>query len=188
MTPAGLYDVHTSPDEDKNEGWVCIRNTGLEKELDGQRRIIRVTTEEGKSKSIFCEALYADRWYMEKWIERWTKRRQKIPSASENLAFISLWYRNRLGIGIGHQSLAIEYRDTPRPFWWQVRACIDHPQVVVRLATLLAIIGLGLGILALGLGIAGVHEWEPYGSWIGWSLALSGVLVMVLGLFLGSRR
>jgi hypothetical protein len=187
MAPAGLYDVHTSLDEDKNEGSVCIRNTGLKKDLDGQRRIIRVTA--GTGKSIFCEALYADHWYMEKWTARWTTRHLTIPPADENLAFISSWYRIRLGIGMRHQELEIEYRETsPRPFWWQVRACTDHPQVIVRLATLLAIIGLGLGILALGLGVAGVREWQPWGFWIGWSLAVSGVLVVVIGLFLGSRR
>src|SRR5580698_3142744 len=124
------YVVHSSLHDDINEGWVWIRD--LKNELDGKRRLIRVTA--GTGKSIFCEALYADDWYMEKWIERWKNINEKVPAADANLAFISSWYRRRLGIGMGNQSLTIEYRQAPRPLLWQLYVCLEHPQVVVLLA------------------------------------------------------
>jgi hypothetical protein len=182
--PTAKYDVSTSLRDDMNEGWVWIRN--LKNELDGNRRIIRVKAETGKS--IFCEALYADVWYMEKWNERWDNTHKKVPADDENLAFISSWYRRRLGIGMGPQNLTIDYKDTPRPFWWQLHACLEHPQAVVLLATLLAVIGLGLGTLALGLGVVAVTDWRPYGFWIGWVFVLLGAFVMARGLLWGWRR
>src|SRR6266851_4372632 len=98
------YIVHSALRDDLNEGWIWIRN--LRNELDGKRRITRVTAETGGS--IFCEALYADDWYMEKWIERWNNIHLQAPPADANLAFISSWYRRRLGIVTGLQSLTIE--------------------------------------------------------------------------------
>jgi hypothetical protein len=180
------YVVHSALRDDINEGWVWIRN--LRSELDGKRRTIRLTAANGKS--IFCEALYADDWYMEKWIERWKNIRQEPPAADENLAFISSWYRRRLNLETGPQTLTVEYSvDPPRPFWWQFHVCLEHPQVVVLLATLLAVIGLGLGILALGLGVVAVDDWRPYGGfWIGWFFVLAGALVMARGLLWGLRR
>lgn len=182
------YIVHTSLRDDRNEGWVWIRNRCLKTELDGKRRIVRITAKPGKS--IFCEALWADDWYMKKWDKLWINTCTKVPLPNENLAFISAWYRRRLGIRRGRQSLTIKYcKETPRPFWWQLRACLDHPQVVVRLATVLAIIGIGLGLIALGLGIVGVPDWRPYGSFcVGWFFMLLGVVVMVCGLWWGWRR
>ncbi|MFI5353201.1 MAG: hypothetical protein ACHQZS_09590 [Candidatus Binatales bacterium] len=188
-TAEDQYVVHSALRDDMNEGWVWIRNSKHEKELDGKRRIVKLTA---RSKSIFCEALYADDWYMEKWFARWKATSQEAPPADENLAFISSWYRGRLGI-IGNLpqrlTMTIEYSVEPRrPFWWQLYACLEHPQVVVLLATLLAVIGLGLGILALGLSVVAATDWQPYGGfWIGWLLVLSGAVVIACGLFGGWR-
>jgi hypothetical protein len=182
--PTDEYIVHTSLRDDMNEGWVWIRN--LKSELNGKRCTVRITAKPGKS--IFCEALYADEWYMKKWIERWNDTQKNVPPPDANLAFISAWYRGRLSIGEGPQNLTIDYKDTPRPFWWQLYVCLEHPQVVVLLATLLAIIGLGLGILALGLAIFGVPDWRPYGFWIGGFFMLLGAFVMLPGLLWGWRR
>lgn len=188
--PADEYIVHTSIRDDMNEGWVWIRNPNLKNALDGKRCTVRIMAKPGKS--IFCEALYADEWYMEKWNKRWNNTHKKVPPTDANLAFISAWYRGRLDIlDIREvpQTLTIDYKeDTSRPLWWQLHVCLEHPQVVVLLATLLAIIGLGLGILALGLAILGVPAWRPCGFWIGWLLVLSGVVVMVRGLLWGWRR
>jgi len=174
------YDVHTSLDEDKNEGWVWIRNSHLKNDLEGKRRIIRITAE--TKKKVFCEALYADPRYMKKWYVIWVNDGREIPPPTQNLAFISEWHRILLGIEKiwkDPRNLAIDYPENSlRPFWWQLCACLDHPQVVVRLATLLAIIGVGLGILGMGVGIAGVQEWKACGKWFGWSVAFIGLFIM----------
>lgn len=117
---------------------------------------------------------------MEKWLERWKKNQQELPGADENLAFVSSWYRRRLGIGMGQRVLTVEYREgAATPFSWQLRVCFQHPQVVVRLAVLLAIIGLGLGIVALGFGMLAIPDWRPLGAWIGWLIALLGCFLMI---------
>jgi len=176
------YVVHSSLHEDMNEGWIWIRD--LKDELDGKRRLILIGTENGKS--AYCEALYADPWYMEKWLERWKKNQDKLPGADQHLAFISSWYRRRLGIGLGQRTLTVEYCEGA-PFSWQLRVCFQHPQVVVRLAMLLAVIGLGLGIVALGFGILAIPDWRPAGAWIGWLIALLGCFVMIFVPIWGSR-
>jgi hypothetical protein len=180
------YVVHSSLRDDMNEGWIWIRN--LRQELDGQRRIVRLTAENGES--TFCEALYADDWYLKGWHERWKATQEPIPPTDAKLAFISSWYRRRLRIGLGPHTLTIEYKENPAGlFFWQLRVCLQHPQVVVVLATVLAIVGLGLGLLALGLGVAGVPDWRPYGGfWIGWLLVLSGIVLAIRGLLWGLRR
>jgi hypothetical protein len=185
IIPKTRYIVHSSLRDDMNEGWIWIRN--LKDDLEGKRRIVRVTAETGKS--TFCEALYADDWYMEKWNERWKVTPQAVPHADDKLAFISSWYRRRLGIGLGHENLTIEYGKNPAgPFLWQLHVCLQHPQIVVVLATVLAIVGLGLGILAVGLGVAGVPDWQPSGFWIGWVLVLCGIFIIGWALLRVFRR
>jgi hypothetical protein len=185
-TATDRYVIHSSLRDDMNEGWIWIRH--LQKDLDGKRRIVRVTAATGKR--TFCEALYADDWYMEKWHQRWKAAGQPVPPAGEKLAFISSWYRSRLGIGLGQENLTIEYCENPAgPFLWQLHACFQHPQLVVVLATVLAVVGLGLGILAIGLGVAGVADWRPYGAfWLGWLLVLCGIVVIGWALLRGLRR
>jgi hypothetical protein len=144
-----LYHVHTSLDDDNDNGWIWFRDPGLQG-LAGKRLIVRVTANTGRS--VFCDALYADSRYLEKWYAIWKTTNYPIPPADANLAFISPWYRSKLGIEAVPQHLQVEYRESLSPVAWQVHASLDHPQVALRSAAALALIGLAVGAgLALGV-------------------------------------
>ena len=140
------YEVHTALRDDLNEGWVWVRDSGLKDQLQDQRRIVRI---EFNSKKVYCEALYVDDYYLDRF---------KIDS-TKDLIFINAWYRQRLGIPrdpCSEQDLQIAVAKFP--LLSQFCACLQHPQSVVFLATVLAILGLGLGIIGIGLGLIGIKD------------------------------
>ena len=143
-----LYDVQKSLDDEKNGGWVWFRDPML-RSMEGKRLIVRITAKTGRS--VFCEALFADSRYMKKWCSVRNLPDYPIAPTDMNLAFISQWYRSKLGIDPLPQQLQVEYPESLTPLAWQVRACLDHPQIIVRLAAALGLIGLAVGVgLALG--------------------------------------
>lgn len=60
------YRVSHASRDDRNEGWVWIKNEELEKKIEGKRRIVKIEKIESEagdareSKPVYCEALYAD--------------------------------------------------------------------------------------------------------------------------------
>jgi len=141
-----MYHVHTSLDDDKDNGWVRLRNPFLQG-LAGKRLIVQITSKTGGS--VFCDALFADSRYLEKWYTIWKATNYPIPPPDANLAFISPWYRSKLGIDPLPQHLEVEYRESLSPLAWQLRVCLDHPQIAIR-----SVVGLGLIGLAVGAGLA----------------------------------
>jgi hypothetical protein len=173
------YEFHTAPRDDFNEGWVWIKSEALKDALEGHRRIVRITKGSG-GKSVYCEALYAD----EKDIVRFNETRKKsITKTDDRLIFLSGWHRQFLEIkeNFGKQNLRITVNRPPRSLWWQVRACTQHPQVVVLLATALAIIGAGLGLIGVGLGLIGIKEWGPAARDFGIGFVVLGGFVSFVG-------
>ncbi len=80
------YEVHTALGDDLNEGWVWVRDSGLKDQLRDQRRIVRI---EFNSKKVYCEALYADDYYLKRFNERRVKDgRTEIP-LNKDLVFIN---------------------------------------------------------------------------------------------------
>jgi hypothetical protein len=79
------------------------------------------------------------------------------PFAADNVIFISKWYRDRLRITddqlCSRITLKIDLSGKLPAFLWPAIACIQHPQVAVRLATWLGLVGLGLGFIGVGLGL-----------------------------------
>ncbi len=96
---------------------------------------------------MFCERLEID--------DNFTKEYNQPPRVhikpNEDTAVINAWYRKRLG-GIptkkSHDLKIIEANG----WWGKLRANTGHPQVVVRLATWLAVISVALGVIGVGLG------------------------------------
>ncbi len=81
--------------------------------------------------------------------------------------FMSEWYRCCLGIEkIGdlpnrRVMLRVRYNHFPLRWWYQLRACLQHPQVSVFVATVLAIIGTALGFIGMGVGLAALpKDWQ----------------------------
>ena len=102
-------------------------------------------------RSVFCDALSAGSRYLEKWYTIWKATNYPIPAPDANLAFISPWYRSKLGIDQLPQHLEVEYRESLSPLAWQVRVCLDHPQIAFRSLVAPGLIGLAVGA---GLGLA----------------------------------
>ena len=56
------YEVHTALRDDLNEGWVWVKDSSLTDQLQFQRRVIRIQAD---NKKVYCEALYADKYYVD---------------------------------------------------------------------------------------------------------------------------
>ena len=105
------------------------------------------------------------------------------------MVFLSSWYRHQLGISRPRGSpisLDVETTENPlRSMWWQVRACARHPQIIVVMSTVLAVVGAGLGIVGLAAVLKEI-EIESFEVWE--AIALLGVVVVFLGFAPLARR
>jgi hypothetical protein len=95
-------------------------------------------------------------------IKRLVESQERLSSRGEgdNFVFMSSWHRQKLNLDLsdwgdkpGPRRLTIKPGGFPR-IWWQYRAGVEHPQIAVHMATVIAIIGIGLALAGTGLGIA----------------------------------
>jgi hypothetical protein len=169
------YQVHTALREDFNQGWIWIRSNDLLRRIEGSRKIVRIRKSERKN-GVYCEAVWADDFYI---------REFKIidPMTADCQIFMGKWYRHRLEVEKGQRvELAIDFPGRVQKIFWQFRACLQHPQVVVVLATALGIIAVGLGIIGFGLGLIGIQHLAPFGQGVGLGFVLVGAVVVFLGI------
>ena len=139
------YKVYASLKEDINSGWCWISTPHLP-----PRSLIRIKRV-GSNKKTYCEALHIDQNFLEDYNGRPHTKKIKL-SNQINMIVINEWYRSRHG-NLEPQSeydLEILRRDT---YWARFRACCHHPQIVVRVATWLALLGIRLGLIGLVLGL-----------------------------------
>lgn len=135
-----MYKVLAATRADMNEGWVWLSNHKYD-----PRSIIQIRNELNKA-VIYCEALEID--------DNFIKEYNQIPrvpiNGNENTIVMNGWYRNRLG-GIEKKQNHDLVVSEANGFWGKFRASTGHPQVVVRLATWLAVISVALGLVGIGL-------------------------------------
>ena len=133
-----MYKVLAATRVDMNEGWVWLTN----KEFP-PRSVIKVTNKTN-NKSIYCEALEID----ENFIKEYNQPPRIDIDANEDTIVINGWYRSRLGKIVTKQKhdLHVEKSNSLKG---KLMATIGHPQVVVRLATWLAVISVGLGLVSM---------------------------------------
>ncbi len=138
-----MYRVFASLKEDINSGWVWLGSPKLQ-----QRSIIRITNR-NNGKSVCCEALRIDENFRQDYNQR--ARTYKIDTR-ENVIVINEWFRSKLGgfCPQTEQDFAIFPQDER---WGRLRACLQHPQIAVRLPMEIAIVSVVLGIIGVGLGI-----------------------------------
>lgn len=134
------YLVLASLKEDMNQGWIWISHPSI-----SSRSIVEVKA--GK-KSIYCEALQIDHNYREAYKRGWTYDL----SNDQPVLTISAWYRNKLGLDNTNESYELSIKQS-NDLYGRVISSIQHPQVVVRLATWLGIISVSLGILGVGIAV-----------------------------------
>jgi len=153
------YDVHQSLVEDVSQGWVWIHDPDLNAELDAQRRIICIKSQPS-GKSVYCEALVigpADETYYNH--VRRSRGHSDADLHTNPTILMNAWYRQKLGIAYGNNQLHVTISKVP--LWHGIRACLHHPQVVVRLATWLGFLGVLLGILGVVFAIIPLFEKKP---------------------------
>jgi len=199
------YEIHSSTREEMNEGWVWVRNKELEIDLKGRRRIVRISY--SNNHPVYCEALYVSDKYDIKWFNGHfgTKTPDgsicKYPYADSSdsslpinwekeLIFISQWYRQALGIKEQelpvNKELTIEVtKKRCKQILWQFLACLEHPQIMVLLSTVLGILSVGLGIIGFGIGLIAIPICSsgifPVVRCIGGVIMVFGLGVMVCG-------
>ncbi len=142
--------IFSAREEDAHQGWVWLQDPSLP-----ARSVIKIRNAQ-TGKSVYCEALQIDRNFLKNYNQ---ERRFTIDDPA-NTIVIGAWYRAGLG-GIQSQSEVPLTVSECNSYWGQFKACIGHPQVVVRLAAWLGGIGLVLGILGLILGVISLLPTKP---------------------------
>ena|SRR6266540_7540473 len=133
------YRIYAALREDINSGWVWVGG------LPGRTVVCIANNQNGKR--VYCEALAIDENF-----QRFYNNDGRVP-IQKPLASIVLsdWYRQRLGgldTKVDHElTISVEEHWLGR-----VRSCLDHPQIVVRIATRLALWSVALGLLGIVLG------------------------------------
>jgi len=187
------YTLLRSRRDELAEGWVWLRDRDVHDQVRRRRPIAKVThTLGGEEHVIHCEMVYADDTDIEAFADENKLEKCKVLSLlgepDRRAVFMSSWYREKLGIERDHDKdkcvrLTIELTGTrslllrvTRGLLWQVYACADHPQVVVRLATWLGLVGLGLGVIGVGLGFLALDVRSIR------SVQSFGILVLIAGI------
>jgi hypothetical protein len=159
------FEIRPAPPENIDSGAVWL---SLPSHVP-HRSNVKITNSTAH-KSIYCEALAIDWNFVDRYNSRMkTSAPQRVladvhydardcalpDSQGRSLLFISDHYRARLGdlTKFGEYDLGVSLA---APWWGQTWACLQHPQLSIRLATLLGLLGLGLGILSVLLGVLGV--------------------------------
>ncbi len=143
------YILHAALHEDIAEGFVWLKG-------DVQARAIIEITNIANNARVVCEALQ----FEPNFLNRYNKAPRVTISEGniESSIVINHWYRARLGWPGEPLRTRAECSLSIRPLggpFAKVRACLDHPQVMVRVSTWLGILGFFLGLIGTVLGLAG---------------------------------
>ena len=139
--------IFAARDEDAHQDWIWLQDSNLP-----ARGIVQITNPATRH-SVYCEALQIDSNFLVQYNE---PPRIKITDPITALV-ISAWYRANLGDLETQIESTLEISSADS-LWARFRACVQHPQIVVRLATWLSGIGLVLGVIGLFLGVVSLHE------------------------------
>jgi len=139
------YRVYVSLFEHMNDGFVWLKRPDLP-----PRCIVKITHSLAKE-SVFCEALQLEDNFLTEY-NKPNERRLKINNPESSIV-MSSWYRKRLGNLEPRREYSLRIDEANVWGWGKIRACNQHPQNVVRIATRLGIISVVFGIVGLLLGL-----------------------------------
>ena len=137
-----MYKVLASTRLDMNKGWVWVTD-----KVYPQRSVIQIKNNKN-GQSIYCECLEIDKNFKKEYNQ---SPRIHIQDNQDTI-IINAWYRERLG-DIETKKIHDLKIKKVNNWWGKFRANIGHPQIIVRLATWLAIISIGLGLFSVILTI-----------------------------------
>jgi hypothetical protein len=133
--------IYAAQEADVNQGWVRLGGHDFP-----HRSIVRLSVRES-GKVVHCEVLSIDQNFL-----RTYNQPPRIQITEPQSALVTAeWYRRRLGVGTRTEA-EIDVT-AANCIWGRIRACLDHPQVVVRLAVILALWSVALGLIGAALGI-----------------------------------
>lgn len=128
--------------EDTQQGWVWLQDSSLP-----ARSTVKITNP-ANGNVVYCEALQIDKNFLCAYNQ---SPRINIDNPQPALV-INGWYRAALGGLLTQSEVSLSIR--PSNCWWgKFKSCIDHPQIIVRVAAWLGVIGLFLGVVGLILGV-----------------------------------
>lgn len=130
--------LYAATSEDSQQGWVWLQIPALP-----PRSVVKITCVETR-KSFYCEALQIDTNYLTSYNQ---PPRVTITDPAQALV-INAWHRAKLG-GIHPQSVMTLKVKAANSIWGKIRACVDHPQIGIRVAIWLGLLGLALGLIAI---------------------------------------
>lgn len=127
--------------DDLHQGWVWLQDCNLP-----ARSVVKITNS-SNVQSVYCETLQIDTNFLEKYNQA---PRFSISDPASSLV-IGAWYRAKLGV-VTQSDIPLTVKAC-NSWFGKFRACTDHPQIVVRVAAWLGVIGLFLGLIGLALGL-----------------------------------
>ena len=133
-----MYKVLAAIRQDMNEGWVWLSQHDF-----APRSVVKIRNK-SNNKVVYCEALEIDGNFRKEYNQ---SSRMNI-NMDDNTLVINGWYRSRLG-GIDTKQCHDLEVSVANGFCGKFRASIGHPQIVVRLATWLAVISVALGVMGV---------------------------------------
>ena len=168
------YKLFAALHEDIAEGFVWFRHDGLP-----ARCVVKITySNNGRRRAVFCEALQVEGNFLRHYNQEHTK---KIKNEDDEILaspmVMNHWYRARLGQPEAPLETQKEYPfeiKAANSWWGRLRACLHHPQVVVRTAVRLGLWSVILTLLSLALaGPGAVRDIRVARSARGTTTALS---------------
>jgi hypothetical protein len=142
------YIVFAALKDDINAGWVWVAKPDLP-----QRAVVRITNRKNDT-TVYCEKLAIDDNFLVQYNYPQSSR-IKITDPTKSIV-INEWYRSKLG-NLSTQSEYDLQIDLAANLYGHVRSCIDHPQIVVRLATRLGLWSIALGVIGVVIGVASMR-------------------------------
>lgn len=143
-----LLKIYTSLREDVNQGWVWIGKPDLP-----ERCVVKISNISNGEK-VYCETLKIDDNFLNHYNCR--ENTLKINDKSKSIV-INYWYRAKLGNIPQNEFVDLEitpyYGCCICKCYANIMACIQHPQIIVRMAIWLGIISVALGIIGVGISL-----------------------------------
>ncbi|HEV3091295.1 MAG TPA: hypothetical protein VGX91_07635 [Candidatus Cybelea sp.] len=146
------FMVHAALAEEEDDGWVWLDSTFP------TRTVVKVERKhEGRALTVYCQSRKLDHNYVRRYNSADTN---KIDTANwPHVMVMNEWYRDKLGSLKTMQTVELRVTATSKAWrWlWNLRAVIEHPNIVARIGAKLGILGAVLGVLGAVLGIISIR-------------------------------